>query len=383
MRRIQIGIIVVFCGLLSAMSLVTMLKPENEYSEKENRILETKPEFLLEDVLTGDYQECYESYLNDQFFARDIWVNTSVKAQRLLGKSDINQVYLGADGYLIEEYTDADFDEELIENNIFLLTDFMNRMTEEMGSEHVLLMMVPGKANALPDKLPVPAVPYDTSILMDEISDNLQEPEELLDLTDTMRAHGQEEIYYRTDHHWTTLGAYYAYEQWAVQQGIEPNPLEFYDRELIADEFYGTTYNKICQAVQPDHVELFHQPVEAQLSVDKNDGEDVSSSWYQEEAIEGEADKYRIFFGGNTAKIVISTAGNTGKRLLVLKDSYANCLVPFLAPYYDEIVMIDLRYQMDLIGDILQQEKAFTDVLLCYNMEKLLQDEKMDLLAQE
>ena len=108
----------------------------------------------------------------------------------------------------------------------------------------------------------------------------------------------------------------------------------------------------------------------------------MSSSWYQEEAIEGEADKYRIFFGGNTAKIVISTAGNTGKRLLVLKDSYANCLVPFLAPYYDEIVMIDLRYQMDLIGDILQQEKAFTDVLLCYNMEKFLQDEKMDLLAE-
>lgn len=382
MRRAKIMVITLFAGILGAFFLVSVLLPQKEFSATENRLLEQRPEFLPEDVLSGDYQETYETYLNDQFVARDRWVDVAVGVQKLMGRRDVNGIYIGKDGYLLEKYTDGDFDAQMSADNVGVLGEFLNRMTEQYGAEHVDCLFVPGKASALPGKLPSYAQPFDEGEILQALSDELEQPEIVFDLTPVMNEHQEEDIYYRTDHHWTTLGAYYAYAAWCEKHGKSVAPLEAYEREVVSDDFYGTSYNKSHQRVQADTVELFHSGAEQSLRIVWDQGEKESDSPYQRE-LSGESDKYRVFFDGNTAEIAIDTGCENERTLLLLKDSYANCFVPFLFDDYSRIVMIDLRYQADCIDDILAEEPNITDVMALYNVEKFLQDENVELLEAD
>ena len=268
------------------------------------------------------------------------------------------------------------------EDNIGILIEFLNRMTDKYGKEHVDCLFVPGKAAALPQKLPKFAEPFEEKEITDAVTDELSEPEIVTDFTDTMNQHQNEYIYYRTDHHWTTLGAYYAYQTWCEKKGEEVVPLTQYKRETVSDDFYGTSYNKSHQRVPEDTVELFHGPVEnGRIHVDFNDGEKETDSWYWRDALKTH-DKYQVFFNGNTAKITVDTGSENEKTLLLLKDSYSNCFVPFLAEHYSRIIMIDLRYSSDWIDDILAENPFVTDVMVMYNVEKFLQDDNIELLAE-
>lgn len=382
MKKAKIMVIALFAGILGAFFLVSVLLPQKDFSATENRLLEQCPELLPEDVLSGDYQETYETYLNDQFVARDRWVDMAVSAEKLMGRRDVNGVYVGKDGYLLEKYGDGDFDARENADHIGILGEYLNEMTAQYGAEHVDCLFVPGKAAALPDKLPGYAAPFDEQEILRAVCDELERPEIVLDLTQTMNAHEDEYIYYRTDHHWTTLGAYYAYAAWCEKHGRTAEPLSAYERETVADDFYGTSYNKSHQRVQPDTVELFHGADEQPVHVVWNRGEKEADSPYRRD-LSGENDKYRVFFDGNTAEITIDTDCDNQKTLLLLKDSYANCFVPFLFEDYSRIVMIDLRYQADDLDDILAEEPDITDVMVLYNVEKFLQDENIDLLLPE
>ena len=379
MKKAKIMVIALFVGILGTFFLVTAMLPKKEFSVTENRVLEQRPEFLLEDILSGDYQETYETYLNDQFVARDRWVDLAVGVEKLAGRRDVNGIYVGKDGYLLEKYGDGDFDERTSADAVGALGEFLNEMAAQYGEEHVDCLFVPGKAAALPEKLPPYAEPFDEQEILRAVSGELEQPKIVLDLTQTMNEHQDEYIYYRTDHHWTTLGAYYAYAAWCEKHGNTAAPLTAYGRETVSDDFYGTSYNKSHQRVQADTVELFQSADLQSVHVIWNDGEKESDSPYRKD-LAGENDKYRVFFDGNTAKITIDTSCQNEKTLLLLKDSYANCFVPFLFGDYSRIVMIDLRYQADCIYDILAEEPDITDVMVLYNVEKFLQDGNMDLL---
>lgn len=382
MRKAKITLIVLFMTTLAAFFLISVVTPQKDFSATENRPLEQRPELYVEDILSGDFQETYENYLNDQFVARDQWVNLAANFEKLLGQKDINGIYLGKDGYLLEKYNDGDFHSQQMDDYIGILGEFLNRMTDQYGQEHVNCLFVPGKASALPQKLPDYAPSFDEQEIIEAVRDGLEHPDILLDLTETMHQHGDEYIYYRTDHHWTTLGAYYAYEAWCAKTGETAIPLSAYEREAVTDSFYGTSYNKCHERVQADRIELFHGSAEKHIHVNWDNGENESESWYQMDALE-ESDKYQVFFNGNTARITVDTGNTNNKTLLLLKDSYANCLVPFLAEHYSRIIMIDLRYSADCIDDIMAENPDITDIMVLYNVEKFLQDNSnIDLLEE-
>ena len=171
MRKAKISVIVLFVGTLAFSFFLSVLFPQKEFSATENRPLEQRPELCVEDILSGDFQETYENYLNDQFPGRDRWVNLAVGTDRLLGQKDVNKIYLGKDGYLLEKYSDGDFDERQSEDNIGILGEFLNRMTEQYGKEHVDCFFVPGKAAALSKKLPKFAEPYDEQEIISAVLD--------------------------------------------------------------------------------------------------------------------------------------------------------------------------------------------------------------------
>ncbi|MCC8073245.1 MAG: hypothetical protein LIO62_03875 [Clostridiales bacterium] len=374
MKKKNIVTIVVFCVLIFGFSAASILTPSQEFSYREKRALAQLPSFSISDIFDGYFQEDYEDYIDDQFFARDNWVDFSTQVQLLTGKKDINSVYIGKDDYLLEKYTNADFDEEIVDDNIYYLTDFLNTVCDNIGQEHTDLLFIPGKTTVMQDKLPDNASAYDSTWISSQFDENYT-----LDLTQTLIEHSDEYIYYRTDHHWTTLGAYYAYEQFCECKGFEPVQ---YSVSTFSDDFFGTTYNKLSLSVESDTVELYDFTKDVNIVFDN--GESASNSFYIPEAIEEDNDVYRVFLGGNTAKIEITTSLDTGRTLLLLKDSFSNCFVPFLANHYDKIIMIDLRYVSDTIWDIIENDNIeYTDVLVMFNYEKFMQDEYLYLLESE
>jgi hypothetical protein len=234
--------------------------------------------------------------------------------------------------------------------------------------------------------LPDNAVAFDSAFVAEAVADALDEDggnvsdDVLLDLTDTLSEHSSEYIYYRTDHHWTTLGAYYAYAAYKTMRAESPTPLAQYKTSAVATDFYGTTYDKIQRKETADTIYKYELAnADDVVSVEFDDGEMVWDSCYDESFL-SQKDKYSFFFGGNTAKIKITTQADNGKCLLLLKDSFSNSFVEFLIPDYEYIYMIDLRYTQDdvyTLMDEIDAEHTISDVLVMYNTEKFMQDSNL------
>lgn len=381
MHRGKIVVISLFCGMLGLISAASLILPDRKYSAAENRALTARPEWSAEDLYEGIFQESYEEYLCDQMIWRDGWVKFAAGLERAVGRMDVNGVYAGRDGYLLERYSEADFDRDQMEENISYLSGFLDQMVRDYGKEHVTCLMVPSKADALPNQLP----PFACSgtagadgVRM--LTEQLQNPDVLFDLREVFPAHRKEYIYYRTDHHWTTLGAYYAYCAWAEKTGRDARPAAEYTREEVSRDFYGSTYHKLPLSVPRDTVELFRSPAEEGVRVDINQGETVSDSPYFMEEAEHAFRCYDVFFSKNAGLITIQTKAKTGRKLLLVKDSFANCFVPFLLGDFDEIVMIDCRYSKRRVGEITAEFKGITDVMALYNTEQFLQETSLRML---
>ena len=359
----------------------SLLIPDKEFSDMENRELAQKPVFSGKLFLDGSYQDNYEEWLNDQFFMRDGWSLLAADLQAVSGRKDINDVYLGKNGYLLEKCQESDFDQGQIDENIKYLSGFLNYSVKHYGKDNVHCMMIPSKAEALKPELPAFVEPFNTTEVLQSLKNSLDKPNILLDVRDILEKYQNEYIYYRTDHHWTTLGAYYAWTGFAKAAGLPVKELGYYQRETVFTDFYGTTYNKAHINVTPDSVELFHSPKENGVHVEMDDGEVVADSVYFPEEAKESFNKYNVFFSKNTFKIVVTTKSDTGKSLLLFKDSFANCFVPFLIKDYDQIIMIDYRYGKFPVKNIIEQYKDVTDVLVMFNTEKFMQNKKLSNLA--
>ena len=178
-------------------------------------------------------------------------------------------------------------------------------------------------------------------------------------------------MFYRTDHHWTSLAAAYAFEQIAPALGLKAPALSHYVRYTVSDTFEGTLSSKSGSHKVTDTVEIFVPKTNVEYFVQRPDTEAVCSM-YSREALDGK-DHYTVFFGGNYPRVDISTTAETGKNLLVFKDSYANCFIQFLYPYYENITIVDPRYYYDNVETIMNNG-GITDVLFLYNLDTFLSD---------
>ena len=228
-------------------------------------------------------------------------------------------------------------------------------------------MIVPTASLILKDKLPQNAVEYNQNEVLDTVKNNITDAT-LIDLREKFFSHKDEYIYYKTDHHWTTLGAYYAYQEWCKYNGVHTNN---YTKEIITTEFKGSLYSKILNKnVEPDRIEIY-QPIEkVNYEVSYNFNKTHSSSVYDFEKVK-EKDKYQVFFGGNYPELKIRTSHKNGKNLLILKDSYANSFIPFLLGNYESICVIDMRYfKEDLKGYM--EENEVSEILILYNVANFI-----------
>lgn len=364
------NIITLFCILIFGFTIATLVKPDETYSESENRTLAQMPDVSPETVLSGEFEADYETYLTDQFFARDGWIGMKTAVERAMLRSESKDIYFAEDDYLIEKHTDS-FTSNTAENNIQTLAKFIEQYREVFGEEHMSVMVVPNAVKVLEDKLPAFAAPYDEAVYLEQIKAAL--PEGIwYDTQAVLEEHADEEIYYRTDHHWTTRAAFYVYQAWAEQQGFTVPTQENYTIETATTGFEGTIQSKLGIDTVKDTIEIYHPTEDIFYEVWKNDAAEPEYSMYDYTALNTKS-KYDIFFGGNYAKVKIKTRENNGRKLLVVKDSYAHCFVPFLIGEYEAITMLDIRYYNQKISELIAQE-GYTDFLFLYNASGFAED---------
>ena len=202
----------IFCILIFGFTVVTLIKSPLEFSETENRVLAQKPEINPEAVMNGKFGAEYEEYLTDQFVFRDDWIGLKTSVEKLLLKRESKDIYFAEDGYFIEKHTGC-FTTDMARRNITALTQFTEKYNEQFGTGHMTIMVIPNAVDILQDKLPPFAGPGGGMKYLEELAKAL--PEDVwFDAASILNQHRDEELFYRTDHHWKTLAAFYVYHAW-------------------------------------------------------------------------------------------------------------------------------------------------------------------------
>ena len=352
-KKIMTGL---FCLVLLGCSIWGIVAPDRLYSENEKRMLAKFPSMAIERILNGKFSDEIETYMADQFPERDAWVTIKTVKEYVLGKRDSGGVYFAKDGYLIEKHDS--FSDKSITARIMYLQG-VKAVTDAYNIE-LRVMLVPTAGEILKSKLPLFATTADQFEVVDTVR---SAGFTMIDVADILREHANEYIFYKTDHHWTSLGAYYAYAEYMKAVGRTPHSLDEFKKEVLSEDFRGTTFNKVNYPFAPfDVIEAYY--ISDNHKVCYNDSLDYAESMYSREYLKS-ADKYAVFLNSNQASTRIEGSG-TG-RILIIKDSYANCFAQFLPEDYEEVHMIDPRF---FTGDLQEyiENHGITEVLVLYNI---------------
>ncbi|MBC8544078.1 DHHW family protein [Bianquea renquensis] len=374
--------VVVFLVLLFGLSLANALKKDTIFSENENRYLAGKPEWSVARFFDGVFGQEFETYLTDQFLGRDAWVSVKTLAELAMGKRESNHVFFAKDGYLIERHDASELASSYYEKNCSYLSQFIAAQTEKLGMGRVQVLLAPAASQVLTEKLPAYAPGWASRELSDHLRPLLPEGT-LVDVQPVLAEAQDSYIYYRTDHHWTTLGAYYAYRVWMNARGETPWQLDDFQAEPLSHTFLGTVYSKANYPFAEPDTMYRYCPVreDIRVTVTYNQEEEVTySSLYMEEYL-SQKDQYPVYLNGNQALTRIRTNVEEERKLLIIKDSYANSFTPFAVNHFQEVQMIDLRYFNGSLSAYIQGE-GITDLLFLYGGPQFIEDRNLGKLLR-
>ena len=368
-RKVQEQLVgIIFILTLFLFLIINVIVPDREKSVQENRMLATKPKFRLSSLISGDYDEKFEAYMDDQFVGRDVWRKLKVTVDRIGGSRLENGVYIGKNGQLLEQIEVAD--ETHLAANIKAIKSF----SESQSKILVRMMLVPDAANVLNHSIPALANPEDQTQMFSMVRKDLGDSVEWIDVSTELNKHKTEKIYYKTDHHWTTLGAFYAFQAAAPSLGIDGDLSGKYVSYAVSDSFNGMLASKSgVNLGEKEQIDIYVPTEEdTDLIVDYVDEGKRSTSLYDSSKLK-EKDQYTVFLGGNSSLLDIRTVSTSTKRLLLVKDSFANSFIPFLTPYYREIVVVDPRYYSGTINDLMDSYRI-SEVLFLYSGNTFFKD---------
>lgn len=346
--------IVLFCGFLFVMAALYFILPTEDFSESEKRYLAEAPKLQWEKVASGDWGNEAETYMADHIPGRNFFVGLNAYFDLYTGRQNTKDIRLTEDGRLVEAPVAEN--EAAVQKNM----DVINRFADSLDQQ-VNLMIVPS-AGWSAGLAHYPDVGIISSIY--SFCDKSVKP---LDVNPIFQNAPQ--LYYRTDHHWTSEGAYLAYAHCMQKLGREYTDENTFRKEQVSG-FHGSTYSRSALwLTKPETLELWHGSDSLTIT---NETSDVPHSGvFYPERLE-EADKYTVYLDGNHAIVRISSPEKDGK-ILVVRDSYSNCLGCFLAESYGEVILVDLRYYKQPVSQLIASEKI-DDILICYSISNFLTD---------
>lgn len=349
-----------FFIFLLVVTAIDIFKGDRKFSELENRNLRGKVEFSLEKYFDGSYPKKYEKYMSDQFILRDGWIDLKSRSEYLLGKLENNNILYGKDEYLFEKFTVID--NERVNKNI----DSINKLIEN-SNVPVSILIAPNSYEVYKDKLPINAPVVNQSYEINRIYNDINGGNKI-NIINNFKNNNKDSLYYRTDHHWTTKGAYLAYKDFIESIGNKAINLDYYSENEV-EGFYGTYFSKAKPFnVSPDKLSYYDFSGITMKIEDK-----VYDSLYDYSKLDIR-DKYSLFLYGNNPLTIINNSNlKNGKKLVVFKDSYANSMIPFLTQNFEEIHVIDLRSFSKPISDYVNNND-FDNVLVLYNFINFTRD---------
>lgn len=367
-KKADVMFSLVFVVILVVIMVLNLLAPNKEVSADENRRLAGRPRFSADSLLSGEYMEKYEKYLSDQFAGREVLRNARVVLNRLGGSKEENGVLIGKNGQLMEKLLVPD--QEVLGNNLDAIVDF----AEKNQKMPVYMMLVPDAANVLDKDLPLLYTAADQKRMIAQVKRELDTHVTWIDVESVLNKHTDDTIYYKTDKHWTSAGAYYVFQAAAELMDISKGVSGKFATYPISTTFNGDLAAKSgCEKHVKEVIEIYI-PLEGDTDVIVNyvDEQRKSTSLYDSSKLEG-SNQYEVFLGGDSSVIDIKTVSESTRRLLVVKDSFANSFLPFLTPYFREIVVVDPQYYGGTIDEIMDTYRI-TDTLILYSGNTFFQD---------
>ena len=378
-KRYCIFITALFCAFIGVFLVANAASPDREFSQVENRNLQQLPEVdfgtpakLFKDgnFFNGQFMRDFETYTTDQFVGRDGWIALKSSTERALGKKENNDVYFADNDTLITRFDQPKAED--VAENLTYVTAFVENVDVP-----VVFSLIPTQACIWADRLPEGAPNASQTDLMDQAREAVTGAA-WADVYTPLMEHKDEDIFYRTDHHWTSLGAYYGYTGLAGALGYDPVPLSDYTPTVRSTEFYGTVFSSSgVRWVKPDTITTY-VPDDG-ITVVSHTYDNSGNPLEEQRALYVESflsvkDKYSMFLGGNQSLGVVTNTNNPdGPKLLIIRDSYADSLVPFLTAHYSEIHLIDPRYYHLSVKDYVEQN-GIDQALVLYSVPNFVTD---------
>ena len=361
---------IIFYTLLFVVVIINFFVPNKAYSDEENRSLKQFPQVKAGTLADGSFFKDFESYYSDQFLMRNVWIRLKFYTQYIAGKREFSDVYVGTGDYLLTAPTEPDRDA------INATLNSVNAFSDAYPDVNMYTIIVPDAAAVMKEKLPIGAPVNDQLAEIDAfvkaLDPHIQSVDAAFALRNAYKNGKRGDLYYHTDHHWTSEGALTVFNTAAQTLGVDNSGVA-YIPHTVTEDFKGTLSSRSGDMRSSDVINVYEAIGTGSIYTVNYPDEGVKTrSMFNKEMLD-KKDKYTVFFGGNHALVEIETTAETGRNLLIFKDSYANSFVQFLTPYFDRIVLVDPRYYYDDIG-VAMNTYAVTDVLYLYSADILFSD---------
>lgn len=368
-RKSDFLFVALFCGFVFVFSALFIILPKKKVSELEKKTLAAPPKATPSAVLNGKFSEEAEAYLSDHFPARRFFIGVNAKFDLYSGRNGVNGVYKGKDGYLINAPVKPNG------KNTAANTARINAFAKLIKPVPVDLTVVPSTGYIYGDKLPLNHRTFRDAEILRTVEDGLSDDVRYIDLLKPFESLGKSyRLFYKTDHHYTSRGAYETYKIYCGAIGVEPLPESEYTIER-RDGFYGTVYSRAALwSEKPDVIEVWRPPFDGDVTVEIYDGAKATehTGMFFTEQLNG-ADKYSVFLNGNHGLVKISNPGAGERSLLIVKDSFAHCAAPFLSGNFGKIIMVDPRYYKQPVSSLIRSE-GIDRVLFLYGIDGIVND---------
>jgi hypothetical protein len=361
-----------FGFILVAASIVNIIHPIRSYSEQENKYLQKFPDLSLNTFISGKFSTDFEKYSTDQFAFRENWVSLKTFSDLTLQKKDNSRIYFGKEGYLFE--VPKVIDQKQFDRNMQAINSFIENTTNFNTNIKFSALLVPNKVTVLDDYLPKHAPTLDEIALIERIADSLNGIN-IHSLVNLFKENSDKNIYYKTDHHWSSEGAFLAYEYYRKENNLESILKESFEIKLESEDFLGTLYRKAnFYPYSADSIYSYNHKNHLTFSIKDFEGKDIEG-FYDASKLIG-LDKYSFFLGGDKPLLRVESSLKNDKTLLIIKDSYANSFIPFISMHYERVIIVDPRYFHRGYEQLVIDEDV-NEILLLFNSENLAQQKSI------
>jgi hypothetical protein len=363
-KKITIVLFMMITVGLTLVSFIVMPKEEQPFSENENRYLTKMPDMNLTSISNKSFMGNFSSWFSDRFVWREDWITFKNQSEIALGKKEVNGIFI-TENQMIQAWRDYDLTQTQ------RLINSINNFTERHNDIPVYVMLIPTAQEIYQDTLPQYAVVENQKNYIKTVYDSLSNIT-TIDAYSLLSSNKHDYLYYRTDHHWTSTGAFLGYHAASSVLGYTPIESRNFITENASSEFYGTLFSKTLDKSIPADVIKFYKLKENEPEVTvsvmnvNTGGYTEYESLYFREYLD-KKDKYSVFLGTNSPIIHIKSNVEKGRSLLIFKDSYAHAMIPFLTKHYDMITMVDMRY-INVNYETLVDIENYDQVLFLFNV---------------